>query len=71
VVPEIAFEISMEGKYGLDINDPKETHVLRSLTGRGLLGAGAGVHHLPASRGSSRGLISVWSWAWSVGWRRG
>jgi hypothetical protein len=24
----------LQGQYGLDINDPKETHVLRSLPGR-------------------------------------
>ena len=29
-VREIAFEIGMLGQYGLDINDPKETHVLRA-----------------------------------------
>ena len=33
-VREIAFEIGLQGQYGLDINDPKETHVLRSLPGR-------------------------------------
>jgi tetratricopeptide (TPR) repeat protein len=33
-VREIAFEIGLQGHYGLDINDPKETHVLRSLPGR-------------------------------------
>ena len=32
-VREIAFDIGMLGNYGLDINDPKETHVLRSLSG--------------------------------------
>ena len=26
-----AFEIGMQGKYGLDINDPQESHVLRAL----------------------------------------
>ena len=31
---EITFEIGMLGHYGLGINDPKETHVLRSLPGR-------------------------------------
>ena len=31
---EIAFEIGLQGQYGLDINAPKETHVLRSLPGR-------------------------------------
>lgn len=31
---EITFEIGILGKYGLDINDPKETHVLRALPGR-------------------------------------
>jgi hypothetical protein len=29
------FEIGMLGQYGLDINDPKSSHVLRSLPGRG------------------------------------
>jgi hypothetical protein len=33
-IREISFEIDMLGKYGLDINDPKETHVLRALPGR-------------------------------------
>ena len=33
-VREVAFEIGLQGQYGLDINDPKETHVLRSLPGR-------------------------------------
>lgn len=33
-VRNIAFEIGMLGQQGLDINDPKETHVLRSLPGR-------------------------------------
>jgi hypothetical protein len=31
---EITFEIGMLGKYGLDINDPQEMHVLRALLGR-------------------------------------
>ena len=31
---EINFEIGMLGKYGLNINDPQETHVLRALPGR-------------------------------------
>ncbi|MFZ2471601.1 MAG: hypothetical protein WAW52_06620 [Methanothrix sp.] len=33
-IQEITFEIGMLGKYGLDINDPQETHVLRALPGR-------------------------------------
>ena len=33
-VQEVAFEIGLHEQYGLDINDPKETHVLRSLPGR-------------------------------------
>ena len=33
-VREITFEIGMLGQYGLDINDPQETHVLRALPGR-------------------------------------
>jgi hypothetical protein len=33
-IQEISFEIGMLGKYGLDINDPQETHVLRALSGR-------------------------------------
>jgi hypothetical protein len=33
-IREIAFEIGILGKYGLDINDPQETHVLRALSGR-------------------------------------
>ena len=31
---EITSEIGMLGHYGLDINDPRETHVLRALPGR-------------------------------------
>jgi hypothetical protein len=31
-VREIAFDIGMRGQYGQDINDLKETHVLRSLS---------------------------------------
>jgi len=31
---EITFEIGMLGKYGLNINDPQETYVLRALPGR-------------------------------------
>ena len=33
-IQEITFEIGMLGKYGLDINDPQEMHVLRALPGR-------------------------------------
>jgi hypothetical protein len=33
-VREISFEIGMLGQCGLDINDPKETHVLRARPGR-------------------------------------
>jgi len=33
-IREIAFEIGMLGQYGLDINNPREMHVLRSLPGR-------------------------------------
>ena len=33
-IQEITFEIGMLGKYGLNINDPQETHVLRALPGR-------------------------------------
>jgi len=33
-IQEITFEICMRGKYGLDINDPQESHVLRALWGR-------------------------------------
>jgi hypothetical protein len=36
-IQEIALEIGMLGKYGLDINDPQETHVLRALPGRTFL----------------------------------
>ena len=35
-VREVAFDIGMLGQYGLDINDPQETHVLRSLPRRTL-----------------------------------
>ena len=34
-IQEITFEIGMLGKYGLDINDPQESHVLRALPGMG------------------------------------
>jgi len=30
-IREIAFEIGIAGKYGLDINDSQETHILRAL----------------------------------------
>ncbi|MDD1761063.1 MAG: hypothetical protein LUQ59_02425 [Methanothrix sp.] len=30
----ISFEIGMRGRQGLDINDPKETHVQRAVPGR-------------------------------------
>jgi hypothetical protein len=33
-VREVTFEIGLQGQYGLDINDPTETHILRSLHGR-------------------------------------
>jgi hypothetical protein len=33
-IQEITFEIGMLGKYGLDINNPQESHVLRALPGR-------------------------------------
>ena len=33
-VREVAFEIVLLGQHGLDINDPKETHVMRSLPGK-------------------------------------
>ena len=33
-IQEITFEIGILGKYGLDINDPQESHVLRALPGR-------------------------------------
>jgi hypothetical protein len=33
-IREISFEIGMLGQYGLDINDPQESHVLRALPGR-------------------------------------
>jgi hypothetical protein len=33
-IREIAFEIGMLGQYGLDINNPREMHVLRLLPGR-------------------------------------
>jgi hypothetical protein len=45
-IQEITFEIGMLGKYGLDINDSQESHVLRALQREGLLGAGAAVHHV-------------------------
>jgi hypothetical protein len=32
-IQEITFEIGMLGKYGLDINDPQESHVLRAPPG--------------------------------------
>ena len=33
-IQEVTFEIGMLGQHGLDINDPRETHVLRALPGR-------------------------------------
>ena len=33
-IQEIALEIGMLDKYGLDINDPQESHVLRALPGK-------------------------------------
>ena len=45
-IREISFDIGMLGRHGLDINDPQETHVLRVLPGMGVLGAGAGLHHV-------------------------
>ncbi len=36
-IQEITFEIGMMGKYGLDINDSQESHVLRALPGRAFL----------------------------------
>ena len=33
-IREITFGIGMLGKYGLDINDPKSSHVLRTQPGR-------------------------------------
>ena len=33
-IREIALEIGMQGRHGLDINNPREMHVLRSLPGR-------------------------------------
>jgi hypothetical protein len=33
-IREISFEIGMLGRHGLDINDPKSSHVLRALPGR-------------------------------------
>ena len=34
-IQEITFEIGMLGQYRLDINNPQEMHVLRTLQGRG------------------------------------
>ena len=39
-IQEITFEIGMLGKYGLDINDSQESHVL-GRCGEDILGAGA------------------------------
>ncbi len=36
-IQEITFEIGMLSKYGLDINDPQESHVLRALPGEDVL----------------------------------
>ena len=33
-IREMSFEIGMIGRHGLDINDPKSSHVLRALPGR-------------------------------------
>jgi len=70
-VREISLEIGMLGQYGLDINDIKETHVLRALTGEDILCAGSAVHHARGlSRRASRGWISRWNWARCERWRR-
>jgi hypothetical protein len=45
-IREIAFEIGMLRQFELDINDTKESHVLRALPGEGLLGTGAHLHHV-------------------------
>lgn len=42
-IREITFKIGMLGRYGLDINDPKSSHVLKSLPGEGDLRAGGSV----------------------------
>jgi len=43
---EISFEIGMLGRHWLDINDPKLSPGPAGAVGVGLLGAGAGVHHV-------------------------
>jgi hypothetical protein len=49
----------MLGKYGLDINDPRETQVLRALPGRTFSALElVCIMYAPASKGSSRGWIS-------------
>jgi len=56
-IQEITFEIGMLGKYGLDINDPQETHVLRALSGR-VFSALQLICIMHAGLGGSRGWLS-------------
>jgi len=43
---EISFEIGMLGRHWLDINNPRLSPCPAGAVGVGLLGAGAGVHHV-------------------------
>jgi hypothetical protein len=49
-IQEITFEIGILGKYGLDINDPQETYVLRELPGRASLCCSSSASCMRASR---------------------
>jgi hypothetical protein len=66
----------MLGQHELDINDTKETHVLRALRGR-IFSARelvcimyAGFKRIKPEMDMSRKWISGWIWVKSGGWRR-
>jgi hypothetical protein len=59
-IQEITFEIGMLGKYGLDINDPQESHVRGRCRGGSSQRCSSSASCMPASRGSSWGWISGW-----------
>ena len=62
-VREVAFEIGLQGQYGLDINDPKETHVLRSLPGRTFSALELLCIIYAGSKESKKGMDIRWTWA--------
>jgi hypothetical protein len=54
-IKKIAFVIGMLGKYGLDINNSQESHVLRALPGEGSFRrCSSSASYIRASKGSSR-----------------